>query len=133
MGPSITPRVGWHTGTNPGFRLYHYTTGQDHLNDYDQYYTNLFLSNYFGHLEWQKLYTFTEMYGVSDLSNKSMLHVYDSIWRNDIIYQKNYLFNTLHHFNRKISHIYLIQYTCEPIQKTTYWHLPLASHQSPPF
>ena len=102
MGSSITPLVGWGTGTNPGIRLYHYTPGKNHLNDFDQYYADLFAANFLGNdLDWKKLYRFTEMYQVPDLSVESMHDVYQAIWSNDETYEKAYLLNTLLHFNRK--------------------------------
>ena len=41
MAPSITPRVNWLIGTNPGIRLFKYNQNYSYLSDYDQFYLDL--------------------------------------------------------------------------------------------
>ena len=41
MAPSITPRVNWLIGTNPGIRLFKYNQNYGYLSDYDQFYLDL--------------------------------------------------------------------------------------------
>ena len=97
--PSITPLVNWQIGTNPGTRLYHYQVGESHLQDYDQFFTDLAEDNAEGSIRWQKLYSFTEAYGVDNLSLENMALVLEKITYDKRSFAQAYSYNTLLYSN----------------------------------
>ena len=101
LAPSITPLVGHGTSTNPGFRQFSYKKSQNHLENYDQYYADLFKANFVGKIRWEHLYSFKDLYDVTNLSPGNILEVYNKMLHDDDVYQKTYVFNTLLHYNRK--------------------------------
>lgn len=102
IAPSITPLVGYGTGTNPGIRLYHYQVNDSHLLDYDQYYTNLHKANALKKIEWSKLYSFRETFNATDLSPQSVATLNHKMWDDPDLFRQIYELNTLLHQNRKI-------------------------------
>ena len=95
LAPSLTPRVNWMEGTNPGIRLYHYKLNKTHLDNYEQFYVDLAKGNDEKALKWTKLYDFKDAYGVPDLSDKSMIAAFNKIAMDEKHFQKSYTFNTL--------------------------------------
>lgn len=101
IAPSITPLVGWGTGTNPGIRLFHYQQNQTFLSNYHQFYANLLQANLAKEIKWEKLYDFQDLYNVSDLSPSNVLKVYEEMWTQEDLYDRIYQLNTLLKFNGK--------------------------------
>ena len=109
LAPSLTPRVNWMEGTNPGVRLYHFKLKNTHLDNYEQFYVDLARGNDEKALKWTKLYDFKEAYGVPDLSDESMIAAFTKIATNEDYFNKSFTFNTLMKDNGINSKIQLSQ------------------------
>ncbi|GFY44530.1 acid sphingomyelinase-like phosphodiesterase 3b [Trichonephila inaurata madagascariensis] len=106
LAPSVTP---WHTNTdnnitlpvNPSVRLIHFSHIDSKLLDYDQYYLNLTKANSMKKVSedlknlYELLYTFTNFYGVPDLSTASLVKVYEDLKQNQTAYDLFFTFLTV--------------------------------------
>jgi sphingomyelin phosphodiesterase acid-like 3 len=101
FAPSITPLVTRNVGTNPGTRLYHYHSNAGHLQDYDQYFLDLKEANNEGKTDWKKLYSFTDAYGVKDMSFMNVQFAHYMIMIHEEIFKQSYQNNTLMYNNGK--------------------------------
>jgi sphingomyelin phosphodiesterase acid-like 3 len=59
VSPSISPIF----SNNPGFRIFDYDQQSGMINDFRQYYADVFTANTLGSMEWNEQYTFTEKWG----------------------------------------------------------------------
>ncbi|GFX31430.1 acid sphingomyelinase-like phosphodiesterase 3b [Trichonephila clavipes] len=106
LAPSVTP---WHTNkdnnitlpVNPSVRLIHFSHIDSKLLDYDQYYLNLTKANSMKKVSedpknlYELLYTFTNFYGVPDLSTESLVKVYEELKQNQTAYDLFFTFLTV--------------------------------------
>ena len=78
VAPSVTPwrariyadiRAGAH---NPGVRKLYYNTDDGRISDIDQYYLSLPDANDLGTAVWEKLYSYTDAYGIDDVTASSL-------------------------------------------------------------
>ncbi len=107
LAPSVTPLIDMETATNPGVRLFEYTAGGYHLDNYYQYYLDLEKANLFKYNvtddewpRWDRLYSFTEAFGVHDLSRESITIAALEIVMGKELFQKIWAYNTLNHTNK---------------------------------
>ena len=66
-------------GKNPSVRLYKYDSDTFQLLDYEVFYIPLKESEAAGQILWKKSYSFTEEYGVPDMSKESLQKFYESL------------------------------------------------------
>ena len=118
------------TPINPSIRLYNYNSSK--ILDYAQYHVNLtkldreYLShnlrpqnNSTPEPEWELYYKAKELYGLNDLSAKSMLELYRQLNSNDTEFQRYYLLNSAG-INHGICNI-----TCKRSQLCAIYHLQI--------
>lgn len=106
LASSVTP---WHPNkdnnitlpVNPSVRLIHYSHTDSRLLDYDQYYLNLSKANSIKKTSedpknlYELLYTFTDFYGVPDLSTESLVKVYEVLKQNQTAFDSFFSFITV--------------------------------------
>jgi sphingomyelin phosphodiesterase acid-like 3 len=100
--PSVTPwRDNYYDGKfgyahNPAIRKVTFDRGSSALMDYMQYSLDLEAANKEGGADdWARLYSFTEVYGVEDMSPQSVQKVYKNLGSSSSSFQKYYDFNTV--------------------------------------
>lgn len=83
--PSVSPIY----DNNPSFRQYYYNSTFD-ITDYDQYYTDLFMSNMVGVTNWTIEYSFGNSYKVNSVSTVALVDVFARLKNDPILFSQWY-------------------------------------------